>query len=98
MDEGDAACLQAIYELKLVEHLELVDCLTLRASTVGKTLDADVRIGYLNPHARRLSAPGPASLPFLGRLGCVLKAKTRNSGVRGEDPENNEDNDDYDQP
>ena len=98
MREGDAACLQAIYELKLVEHLELADGLTLRASTVGKTLDTDVRIGYLNPHARRLSALGPAPLPHVGRLGVVLKAKARNSGVRGEDPENNEDNDDRDQP
>jgi hypothetical protein len=95
MREGDAACLHAIHELKLVENLELADGLTLRACTVGKTLDADVRIGDANPHARRLSAPGPAPLPHVGRLGVVLKAKARNSGARTED---SEDNDDHDQP
>src|SRR4029453_4383419 len=50
MREGDAAYLHAIHELKLVENLELADGLTLRACTVGKTLDADVRIGNAYPH------------------------------------------------
>src|SRR4029450_10753368 len=63
MPEGDAAFLYAIHELKLVEDLELTDGLTLSARTLGKTFDADIRIGDANPDARCFSAPWPR--PFV---------------------------------